>query len=120
MGSTQPTTGHLYKNFQQQQNYRSTSGHQKGRQSFATIRKHAGDFHLIFPFNDATYKAACTGLEAKTVIRETQQKLKDILSAVVAAKGRAKSGGKVRSAFVLEPGNDGLWAPLKVVTDEFL
>ena len=82
--------------------------------SFAHLKKKVGDFFLVFPFNEATHKVGST-LDAKVVIRETQQMMKEALNTISNARSSAEHGGHDGG---VGKESEGLWSPLRTAKDE--
>ena len=74
--------------------------------SLAALPRAVGGFHLVFPFNEATHRAAIApSLDVKLVIRQSLQQLKEALNNTVSSSKSAAdraSRGQV----------PGLWAPI--------
>ncbi|KAL8619043.1 hypothetical protein ACOMHN_020741 [Nucella lapillus] len=82
--------------------------------SFSQLNRRMGNFFLVFPFNEATNKVAAT-LDAKVIIRETQNSLKEALNAV--SNSRSGSGHDGDDSNYGRQ-NEHVWAPLKVPAEE--
>lgn len=76
--------------------------------------KQVGDFFQVFPFNDVTWKAANTTLDAHVVIKELQKNLKMTIKEFSSDK---KTSGHQPLGSGSE-GSDRLWAPVRPPAEE--
>lgn len=75
-----------------------------------------GEFFLVFPFNEGTYRAANSTLDPHIVIKETQKLVKDLKAEIDKNVKNVKLGGHL--PFGSLPDAERLWAPLKPVKTE--
>ena len=75
-----------------------------------------GDFFLVFPFNEGTYKAAHGTLDPHVVIKETQRWLKDLKGSVERTRQEAGIGGLLPYGAAHDA--ERLWAPVKAPVEE--
>lgn len=98
----------------------------KGTRGYQWPPVRAGDFILVYPFNDVTKRASYPTIEMRTVIKETQKQLKRVIcKAKTAKKLAANSPGSPRKISPQRTsnqdaancdGNDVVWAPLRSAT----
>lgn len=75
-----------------------------------------GEFFLVFPFSDGTYKTANSTLDPHVVIKESQKLVKDLKSEIDKNSEDSKIGGHL--PYGSHPDSDRLWAPIKTVVEE--
>ncbi|XP_045197137.2 uncharacterized protein LOC123551914 [Mercenaria mercenaria] len=75
-----------------------------------------GDFFLVFPFNEGTFKAANSTLDPHVVIKETQKLFKDLKLEVEKASDDRKIGGLLPYGSAADA--ERLWAPVKPQPEE--
>ena len=74
--------------------------------SLSALPRAVGSFHLVFPFNEATHRAALApALDVKLVIRQSLQQLKEAL-------GNTVSSSKSAADRASRGHTPGLWAPI--------
>lgn len=75
-----------------------------------------GDFFLVFPFSEGTYKLATSTLDAHAVIREAQKLVKEVQFEVERFPGDKKKGGHLPYGAL--PEAERLWGPVKPPPEE--
>ena len=75
-----------------------------------------GDFFLVFPFSEGTYKLANSTLDAHAVIREAQKLVKEVQFEMERYPGENKKGGHLPYGAL--PDAERLWAPVKPPPEE--
>ena len=75
-----------------------------------------GDFFLVFPFSEGTYKLANSTLDAHAVIREAQKLVKEVQFDMERYPGDKKKGGHL--PYGARPDSEKLWAPVKPPPEE--
>jgi len=70
-----------------------------------------GDFFLVFPFTEGTYKAANSTLDPHLVIKESQKLMKDMKLEIDKSPQNGKLGGHLPYGSM--PDAERLWAPVK-------
>ncbi|XP_052236726.1 LOW QUALITY PROTEIN: tubulin polyglutamylase TTLL5-like [Dreissena polymorpha] len=75
-----------------------------------------GDFFLVFPFNELTYKTANATLDPHVIIRETQKLMKDMKQQIDSKPGDTNVGGLL--PFGSRPDGGRLWSPVRPPPDE--
>lgn len=100
---------------------KTTSGSsQKFRSKFKSVHMHqkpkgpppkVGEFFLVFPFNEGTFKAAHSTLDPHVVIKEAQKLIKDLKLEVEKASDDRKVGGLL--PYGSAHNAERLWAPVK-------
>ncbi|XP_060585732.1 uncharacterized protein LOC132741554 [Ruditapes philippinarum] len=95
-----------------QRKSKSVMSHQKPKGPPPKI----GEFFLVFPFNEGTYKAANSTLDPHVVIKETQKLFKDLKQEVEKATDDKKLGGLL--PFGSTTYDERLWAPVKPQPEE--
>lgn len=75
-----------------------------------------GEFFLVFPFNEGTFKAANSTLDPHVVIKETQKLFKDLKQEVEKITDDRKVGGLL--PFGSTADDEKLWAPVKFQPEE--
>lgn len=101
------------------------TSNQKVRQRSKSLATHSkvkgpppkvGEFFLVFPFNEGTYKAAHSTLDPHVIIKETQKLFKDLKMEIDKNPSDRKIGGLL--PFGANPVADRLWAPVKPTPEE--
>ncbi|KAL3882585.1 hypothetical protein ACJMK2_028915 [Sinanodonta woodiana] len=74
-----------------------------------------GEFFLVFPFNEATFKSAKSTLDPQIIIRECQKLLKDKMLQVEKMAERRPLG---HLPYGSSPDGERMWGPVKVPPEE--